>query len=57
VVGTLRTAYSPVKKPKLLLAALALLIGAASAAGSKPPGGAEGNGESAMLLFKSKGRS
>jgi hypothetical protein len=43
-----------VKKPKLLLAVLALLIGAASAVGSKLPGGAEYRGESAMLLIKHK---
>jgi hypothetical protein len=46
-----------VKKPKLLLAVLALLIGAASAAGSKPPIAAEVHGERAMLLFKQKGGS
>jgi hypothetical protein len=44
-----------VKKPKLLLAALVLLVGAASAAGSKLPAGPGPHGESAMLLFKQKG--
>jgi hypothetical protein len=46
-----------VKKPKLLLAVLALLIGAVSAAGSKPPTTADVHGESAMLMFKQKGGS
>jgi hypothetical protein len=42
-----------VKKPKLLLAALALVIGAASAAGWRPAaGGSDENGESAMLVMK-----
>ena len=45
------------KKPRLLLAALALLIGAASAAGSKPTSTAEMQGERVMLQFKHKGRS
>jgi hypothetical protein len=42
------------KKPRLLLAALALLIGAASAAGSKLPPGPGHYGESAMLKVKYK---
>jgi hypothetical protein len=46
-----------VKKPKLLLAVLALLIGAVSAAGSKPPAVADVHGESAMLMSKQKGGS
>jgi hypothetical protein len=41
------------KKPKLLLAALALLIGAASAAGSKLSGPVH-DGENAMLQVKLK---
>ena len=46
------------KKPKLLLAALVLLLGAASAAGSKLSAGSTNYGESAMLTVKtSKGRS
>jgi len=45
-----------VKKRKLLLVALALLIGAASAAGSKLPAGPDPQGESTML-FTQKGRS
>jgi hypothetical protein len=46
-----------VKKPKLLLAALVLLIAAASAAGSKLPAGSNDNGEAAMTLFnKPSGR-
>jgi len=40
-----------VKKPKLLLAALVLLLGAASAAGSRLSPGSI-NGESAMLTVK-----
>jgi hypothetical protein len=44
-----------VKKPKLLLAALALLIGAASAAGSKLAPGPDPHGERALLLVKQKG--
>jgi hypothetical protein len=46
-----------VKKPKLLLVALALLIGAASAAGSKLSAGPDPHGESAMLPFTQKGGS
>jgi hypothetical protein len=47
-----------VKKPKLLLAALVLLLGAASAAGSKLSAGSIDHGESAMLTVKIiKGRS
>jgi hypothetical protein len=42
------------KKPRLVLAALVLLIGAASAAGSKLPAGSDHHGERAMLLFKHK---
>jgi hypothetical protein len=42
-----------VKKPKLLLAALVLLIGAAGAAGAKLSAGSNDHGESAMLIFKS----
>ena len=46
------------KKPKLLLAVLALLIGAASAAGSKVPAGSNHNGEaSIMILSKQLARS
>ena len=45
------------KKPKLLLAVLALLIGAASAAGIKAPGASDYNGERAMLLLQNKGGS
>ena len=45
------------KKPRLLLAALALLIGAASAAGSKPASHTEIQGERAMLPYMHKGRS
>jgi hypothetical protein len=41
-----------VKKPKLLLAALVLLIAAASAAGSKLPAGSNDTGEAAMTFFK-----
>jgi hypothetical protein len=40
------------KKPKLLFAALALLIGAASAAGLKVPGSHQ-DGERAVLQLKS----
>jgi hypothetical protein len=40
-----------VKKPKLLLAVLALMIGAASAAGSKLPAGANDNGEASIMSF------
>jgi hypothetical protein len=39
-----------VKKPKLLLAVLALLIGAVSAAGSRLPAAPDYQGERAMLL-------
>jgi hypothetical protein len=46
-----------VKKPKLLLAVLALLIGAASAAGLKVPAGPDNQGERAMLQLQSKGGS
>jgi hypothetical protein len=42
-----------VKKPKLVLAALMLLIGAASLAGAKLSAGSESHGESAMFLMKS----
>jgi hypothetical protein len=49
-----------VKKPKLLLAALVLLLGAASAAGrglhASLPAATDHPGESVMLMFK-KGRS
>jgi len=46
------------KKPKLLLAVLALLIGAASAAGTKAPvAAADHHGERAMLLLQTKGGS
>jgi hypothetical protein len=45
------------KKPKLLLAALVLLVGAASAAGGRLhaslPAGSHHDGERAMLIFKS----
>jgi len=40
-----------VKKPKLLLAVLALMIGAASAAGSRPHAGANDNGEGSIMFF------
>jgi hypothetical protein len=40
-----------VKKPRLLLAVLALLIGAASAAGARLPPGANDNGEAVMMMF------
>jgi len=46
-----------VKKQKLLLAALVLLIGAASAAGSKLPAGPDHQKERAMLMLKHKGGS
>jgi hypothetical protein len=46
-----------VKKPKLLLAVLALLIGAASAAGSKLPAAPDHQGGRAMLLLSNKGGS
>jgi hypothetical protein len=47
-----------VKKPKLLLAVLALLIGAASAAGFKAPASSNHNGEvSIMMLTKQLARS
>jgi hypothetical protein len=42
------------KKPKLVLVALALLIGAASAAGPKLSAGPGHSGESAMLNVKQK---
>jgi len=42
------------KKPRLVLAALVLLIAAASAAGSKLPAGSDHHGERAMLLLKYK---
>jgi hypothetical protein len=42
------------KKPRLVLAALVLLIGAASAGGSKAPAGSDHHGERAMLPFKHK---
>jgi hypothetical protein len=41
-----------VKRPRLLLAALVLLIGAASAAGSKLTSGPDQYRESAMQLIK-----
>ena len=41
------------KKPKLAMAALMLLIGAASLVGSKLSAGSEPYGDSAMLLMKS----
>lgn len=41
------------KKPKLLLAALVLLVGAAGAAGTKLSAKSNHHGESAMLMFKS----
>jgi hypothetical protein len=41
-----------VKKPKLVMAALMLLIGAASLAGAKLSAGSEPHGESAMLISK-----
>jgi len=44
-----------VKKPKLLLAALALLIGAASAAGPRLAAGPDHPGERVLLLVKQKG--
>jgi hypothetical protein len=40
------------KKPRLLLAALILLIGAASAAGSRPPTGSNDFGENAIMFHK-----
>jgi hypothetical protein len=43
------------KKPKLLLAALVLLVGAASAAGSRLQGGADGNAHGALVLFRQIG--
>jgi hypothetical protein len=46
-----------VKKRKLLLAVLALIIGAASAAGSRVPVGPDHQGERAMLLLTNKGGS
>ena len=42
------------KKPRLVLTALILLIGAASAAGSKLPAGADYRGESVMQMLKHK---
>jgi hypothetical protein len=45
------------KKPRLVLAALVLLLGAAGAAGSRLPAGADPHGQSAMLPFLPKGRS
>jgi hypothetical protein len=42
------------KKPRLVLAALVLLIGAASAAGSRVPAGSDHQAERAMLAFKHK---
>ena len=45
------------KKPRLLLAVLALLIGAASAAGPRLPGVSDYNGERAMLQLQNKGGS
>jgi len=45
------------KKPKLLLAVLALMIGAASAAGSRLHPPTESYGERAMLQFHKKGGS
>jgi hypothetical protein len=42
-----------VKKPKLVMAALMLLIGAASLAGSKLWAGSEPHGDNAMLMMKS----
>jgi hypothetical protein len=42
------------KKPRLVLAALVLIIGAASAAGSRVAGGSDQHGERAMVLFKHK---
>ena len=45
------------KKPKLLLAVLALLIGAASASGTKAPVATDYQGERAMLLLQTKGGS
>jgi len=43
-----------VKKPKLVMAALMLLIGAASLAGSKLWAGSERDAESAMLMMKAQ---
>jgi hypothetical protein len=40
------------KKPKLLLAALILLVGAAGAAGTRLSAGSHHYGESAMLMLK-----
>jgi hypothetical protein len=42
------------KKPRLVLAALILLMGAASAVGSKLPVGADYRGESVMQTLKHK---
>jgi hypothetical protein len=44
-----------VKKPKVLLAALALVIAAASAAGPKAPAGPGPHGESQMLFKQHAG--